>query len=240
MALVRGGITVKPHVQRFADACEESTGASSFGTYPDHSPPEGPTQALDIFNHQTANGYRLQDEIADFAIANAKRFGVRYVIKWNPAGRDFIWNIERASEGWRAMATRDHSGHVHITFYASAPDVEPAQPQEVPEVSKIAYPLPTVRAGERRRIPVVAIGGGFGWTKAAITFASTGVQVRRAVVGPNERPIEHLSPAGVESAKHFDGRWWVDLEPGDEWIELDLGTDTPDGALDLYVEASDA
>lgn len=132
MATVRGGITVKPHVQRFADACQAATGADSYGTYNGHSPPEGPTQALDIFNPKTEAGYRLQDAIADFAIKNQKRYGVRYVIKWNPAAQDLIWNIERAGEGWRAKATRDHSDHVHITFYATAAAVEPA-PDPVPQ-----------------------------------------------------------------------------------------------------------
>lgn len=131
MAVVRGGITVKPHVQAFADACQAATGADSYGTYNGHSPPEGPTQALDVFNPKTENGYRLQDAIAQFAIKNQKRFGVRYAIKWNPAGKDFIWNIERAAEGWRAMATRDHSDHVHITFYATAAAV-PEEPDPVP------------------------------------------------------------------------------------------------------------
>jgi GH24 family phage-related lysozyme (muramidase) len=117
------------------------------------------------------------------------------------------------------------------------PAVTAPPPQEEPEVSKIAYPL-QVDAGERRRLPIVAIGGGFGWKRASVTYASTGVEVRRAVVGPNLRPIDHLSPSGVESSKTFDGRWYVDLVPGDEWIEVDLGT-SPAGTLDLYVEASD-
>lgn len=130
MATVRGGIAVKPHVQRFADVLQETIPeANSFGTYNGHSPPEGPTQALDIFNAQTAAGYELQDRIGKFAIANQRRFGVRYVIKWNPYGQDLIWNIERAAEGWRAMATRDHRDHVHVTFYASAQVVVDDEPE---------------------------------------------------------------------------------------------------------------
>lgn len=105
-------------------------------------------------------------------------------------------------------------------------------------MSKVAYPL-QVDAGERRRLPILAIGGGFGWARASVTFASTGVEVRRAVVGPNERPIEHLSPAAGASSKRFDGRWYVDLRAGDEWVEIELGTGEGAGTLDLYVEAAD-
>jgi hypothetical protein len=126
MVLVRGGITVKPHVQRAANEVVAEFGPGlSPGTYNGHSPPEGPTQALDLFNPTTIAGWEQQRQVADFLIKNAKRFGVRYVIKWNPNGNDWIWNIERAGEGWRAMATRDHRDHVHVTFYAKAVDIEP-------------------------------------------------------------------------------------------------------------------
>jgi hypothetical protein len=122
MAKVRGGITVKPHVQRFADDLEKAIPeANNFGTYNGHSPPEGPTQALDIFNGDNAAGHAVQDRICDFARRNAKRYGVRYVIR-----RRQIWNIERDGEGWRNQSatgnrTADHFDHVHVTFYATAP-----------------------------------------------------------------------------------------------------------------------
>lgn len=131
MVLVRGGITVKPHVQRCAnDVVAEFGPGLSPGTYPGHSPPEGPTQALDLFNVENYIGWELQGRVADWLIKNAKRLGVRYVIKWNPNGSDWIWNIERADEGWRAMATRDHRDHVHVTFYASVVWTEPNKPEE--------------------------------------------------------------------------------------------------------------
>lgn len=129
MALVRGGITVKPHVQRAANEVVEEFGPGlSPGTYNGHSPPEGPTQALDLFNPETSAGWDLQRRVADYLIKHAKRLGVRYVIKWNPNGADWIWNIERAAEGWRAMATRDHRNHVHVTFYARAENVPEPTP----------------------------------------------------------------------------------------------------------------
>lgn len=134
MVLVRGGITVKPHVQRAANEVVEEFGAGlSPGTYNGHSPPEGPTQALDLFNPETQAGWQLQGRVADYLIKHAKRLGVRYVIKWED-GHDWIWNIERAAEGWRAMATRDHRGHVHVTFYARA-EVQP-EPTPAPSTRK--------------------------------------------------------------------------------------------------------
>lgn len=126
MVLVRGGITVKPHVQRAADAVVAEFGPSlSPGTYNGHSPPEGPTQALDLFTPVSQAGWDQQERISAWLIKHAKRLGVRYVIRWNPNGADWIWNIERADEGWRAMATRDHRNHVHVTFYASVIWTEP-------------------------------------------------------------------------------------------------------------------
>lgn len=118
MAIVRGGITVRANVQGVADAIEGEGLASSFGTYPGHSPPEGPTQAVDIFTPDNDAGYALQDRICDYLIANQARFGIRYLIR-----RHHIWNIERANEGWREMGvtgnrTADHYDHVHVTAYA--------------------------------------------------------------------------------------------------------------------------
>lgn len=119
MAIVRGGITVRPNVQGVADAIEREGLASSFGTYPGHSSPEGPTQAVDIFTPDNNNGYALQDRICDFLMRNQVRFGVRYLIR-----RHHIWNIERASEGWRDQGvtgnrTADHYDHVHVTCYTA-------------------------------------------------------------------------------------------------------------------------
>jgi hypothetical protein len=128
--------------------------------------------------------------------------------------------------------------HTRLGLDEPAPPVPaPPTPKE-PEVAKVAYPL-TVQDGENRRLPILAIGGGFGWTKASLTFASTGVDVMRAVVGPAERPIPGLSPEGVETGRHFEGRGYIDLVAGDEWVQIELGT-APVGTLDLYVEASDA
>lgn len=122
---------MKPHVQRFADAMEEYFGgAMNWGTYAGHSPPEGPTQALDHFNPNSAAGHAQQDKAAEWAIRNARKYGLRYIIK-----RYEIWNIERAGEGWRQRsrtgnATADHLDHNHYTFYASAPDIPAPKKEE--------------------------------------------------------------------------------------------------------------
>ena len=153
MVLVRGGITVKPHVQKAADEVVREFGPGlSPGTYNGHSPPEGPTQALDLFNQETSAGWDLQRRVADWLIRNAKRLGVRYVIKWNANGNDWIWNIERAGEGWRAMATRDHRDHVHVTFYARAENVEPEIPEPVKGMDMaslaVRFTFPTQEPGQ--------------------------------------------------------------------------------------------
>lgn len=114
-------IFVKPHVQALANVLEAEFGVTNFGTYLGHSPPEGPTQALDIFTPDNSNGYALQDRISSWLRENAKRFGCRYHIR-----RHQIWNIERADEGYREMTitgnrTADHMDHEHSTQYAWAP-----------------------------------------------------------------------------------------------------------------------
>lgn len=118
MAIVRGGITVRPNVQAVANALERDSLASSFGTYPGHSDPEGPTQAVDIFTPDTPAGWAQQDSICGFLMQNQARFGVRYMIR-----REHIWNIERAAEGWRRQRhygnrRLDHYDHVHLTCYS--------------------------------------------------------------------------------------------------------------------------
>ncbi|MEV5575829.1 hypothetical protein AB0L06_37825 [Spirillospora sp. NPDC052269] len=63
----------------------------------------------------SAAAQRHGDQVAAYAVANASRLGVSYVI-W----KQHIWNIARASEGWRPMADRggitaNHYDHVHIS-----------------------------------------------------------------------------------------------------------------------------
>ena len=128
--------TMKPHVQKFADDMEAYFGgAMNWGTYGGHSPPEGPTQALDHFNPNSPAGHAQQDKAAAWAIKNAKKYGLRYVIK-----RYEIWNIERAGEGWRKRRvtgnqTNDHLDHNHYTFYATA-EIELPDPTPLPNLQE--------------------------------------------------------------------------------------------------------
>ncbi len=125
-ALVRGG-TVRPHVQAFADAVSEATGAASFGTYNGHDP--SIDLALDIF--VPVNSRTLGDAICAFALANLERFGTDYVIY-----RQRIYNPEVAGY-WRDMAdrgspTQNHFDHVHVSFEPTAPAPAPQPPAPPP------------------------------------------------------------------------------------------------------------
>lgn len=58
------------------------------------------------------------DQIAAFLQQNQGAYGVSYII-W----KQRIWNVARASEGWRSMADRgsitaNHFDHVHVSFLA--------------------------------------------------------------------------------------------------------------------------
>jgi uncharacterized protein YgiM (DUF1202 family) len=77
-------------------------------------------RALDLMipDYKTAAGKALGYKVAAWAQANQKNLGIQYVI-WN----QHIWNVSRASEGWRLMADRgsdsaNHKNHVHISVLA--------------------------------------------------------------------------------------------------------------------------
>lgn len=73
--------------------------------------------ALDLMVSDPKRGTSL----AEYARANARRLGVKYVI-W----RQRIWSVARSGEGWRPMEdrgspTQNHMDHVHVSFEASPP-----------------------------------------------------------------------------------------------------------------------
>lgn len=126
MATVRGG-AVRPHVQAFADACKDATGADNYGTYNGHDP--SIDRALDIFVPVSSD--TLGNAICDFAIANLDRFGVDYIIY-----RQRIYNPD-IKVAWRPMAERgpaerwntvNHFDHVHISFEPTGADTGSAPP----------------------------------------------------------------------------------------------------------------
>lgn len=125
-ALVRGG-TVRPHVQAFADAVKEATGADSFGTYAGHDP--SIDLALDIFVPVSSDV--LGNKITGFAIPNIKQYGIDYIIY-----RQRIYNPEIATY-WRNMEdrgspTQNHYDHVHISFEPTAPALPAPAPTPIP------------------------------------------------------------------------------------------------------------
>jgi hypothetical protein len=70
----------------------------------------------DRIGTSTGPGQALGDKVANFAVANAQRLGIYYVI-W----KQRIFNVQRASEGWRLMEdrgsiTQNHFDHVHISM----------------------------------------------------------------------------------------------------------------------------
>ncbi len=134
-----------------------------------------------------------------------------------------------------------HTDHAHAAIRPGAvlPISTPPPPIPPPEEPEVAKPVVafTVESGTRRRLPIPAIGGGFEWTKVSVTYASAGVEVLLAVVGPSGRPMS-IDPSGVETARWFDGRGYDDLLPGDQWLDIELAVQGH-GMLDLIVEASD-
>jgi uncharacterized protein YgiM (DUF1202 family) len=83
------------------------------GSGSDHSKGKG----LDLMvpNYRTAAGKARGNQVANWAKTNHRQLRIQYVI-WNQR----IWNVSRAGEGWRPMASRgndsaNHKNHVHIS-----------------------------------------------------------------------------------------------------------------------------
>lgn len=123
-AVIRGGITVAPHVQAFAQALVDELGPQSIGTYNGHDPDA--QHAIDVFC--PVDDPEPARAILQFTISNARKFEVWYTIS-----RQRIWNVERAGEGLRWMADRgsntaNHYDHNHISFYQSpGEELEPEE-----------------------------------------------------------------------------------------------------------------
>jgi uncharacterized protein YgiM (DUF1202 family) len=90
-----------------------------YGVRKDITPDHPAGRALDLMlpKYKTTSGRTLGFSVANWARANARSLGIKYVI-WDQR----IWNIQRAGEGWRPMASRgsdtaNHKDHVHITVF---------------------------------------------------------------------------------------------------------------------------
>lgn len=84
-------------------------------TTPDH--PAGRAVDVMISNWKTSSGKAKGWEMAKFYRANAKQFGISYIIFDQQ-----IWSVRHDSKGWRPMADRggntaNHKDHLHINTY---------------------------------------------------------------------------------------------------------------------------
>ncbi len=88
-----------------------------YGVRPDPIPDHPSGRALDLMipNYRSAAGQALGKRIIAWAQKNQPSLHIEYIIH-----NQHIWNVRRASEGWRFMADRgsdtaNHKDHVHIT-----------------------------------------------------------------------------------------------------------------------------
>lgn len=138
---------VKPWVKAAADELGPKFGITSVGGYRAEGSrdPEGHPSglALDFMVSDKARGTAL----AEYARANARRLGVKYVI-W----RRRIWSVERNAEGWRLMEdrgspTQNHYDHVHVSFNRTAPGGGPTV--STPSSTWSTKPTPANPSGGR-------------------------------------------------------------------------------------------
>jgi hypothetical protein len=114
------GPPVLPHVQAFADAACNATGACQVLTYEGHHPSADraiDTLVSDAFGSYPSDDNALGDLHAEFALAHQAEFGIWYVI-WRQRYND--------GSGWdpmedRGSITQNHYDHVHVSFNETAP-----------------------------------------------------------------------------------------------------------------------
>lgn len=106
---------VKPHVRAAAQEVEKQFGIANIGGFASsgHIPGSDHYVGLAIDVMTSIKGQQL----ANWAVANAKRLSVKYVI-WNR----HIYNIGN-SRGWVPYTgSSPHTDHVHISFYPTPGD----------------------------------------------------------------------------------------------------------------------
>jgi murein DD-endopeptidase MepM/ murein hydrolase activator NlpD len=103
--------------------------------------------------YESAEGRRLGRAIADWAVADHAKLGVKYVI-WDSR----IWNVERAQEGWRTCGlqarcysgsddTAAHRDHVHVSVLGDQAAAQLAAPTG-PLVRPVDHYALTARFGQ--------------------------------------------------------------------------------------------
>lgn len=141
----------------------------------------GTGKALDVLIGQwdTPAGAAAGQEVADYAVANHSRLGVKYVI-WDAR----IWSVQRSKEGWRRYrnptgatdSNSMHKNHVHISVYGNAAGTGGSSG----EVSRAGWTIPIAKDKYR-------LTSGFGY--------------RSGVVGGGNREmhggVDMAAPAGT-------------------------------------------
>lgn len=144
-------------------------------------------------NFRSGDAVAYGTSVAEWVKSHQAELGVQYII-W----RQHIWNIGRASEGWRPMSDRgnptaNHFDHVHVTTYGNA-----AKPQA---------PTSSVPAGAVVPVARYTISARFGqvgsWSRyhTGLDFAaSIGTPVRAADGGV-------VTHAGYSTMASWAGRY---------------------------------
>lgn len=113
---------VQPQTATVANTVGPMFGIKTVGGYRDpaaeqYDPNGHPAGlALDFMIDDIPNGKATGDALAKYLQDHAADLGVKYII-W----QQHIWSVERADEGWRAMAdrgspTQNHMDHVHLSL----------------------------------------------------------------------------------------------------------------------------
>jgi len=135
-----------PQLTSFAGIGDRPNNAAS-----DHQDGRGVDAMIPGF--QSAEGRQLGQTIADWAVANHQKLGVKYVI-WS----EKIWNVEREKEGWRTCGseascyagaddTAAHRDHVHVSVFGNQAAAEPTGPTG-PIVRPVDHYVLTARFGQ--------------------------------------------------------------------------------------------
>lgn len=154
------------------------------------------------------------DQIANFLQSNHDHYSVTYII-W----KQRIWNVSRASEGWRAMPdrgglTENHFDHIHVSFQNKSGSswlnvVSPVT--NLPGISNPLDPIQDVKAS----IDALKAAGEFvtdshNWLRVGM-FTLGGTLVLIALVmlvanGTGDKPVtvaktvaRQLKPKGVKN-----------------------------------------
>lgn len=193
---------VKPQTATVANTVGPMFGIKTAGGYRDPQAeqydPNGHPAGLAIdfmTNDISGDGKATGDRLAKYLQDHAAEPGVKYII-W----QQHIWSVERADEGWRAMAdrgspTQNHMDHVHLSLTGDGSSTIPGcGPGGLPgEVSRPVGPhRPKVRitSGFGPRKSPGGVGSTYHEASTSAAAAATGRSGQRTRPGssPLDRP----------------------------------------------------